>query len=78
MKGADMQEYYKKVHDDALDGMRRIVGQEVEDSCADMKCALEYVKKHKTAKKFVEALDYYIDYKWAKHEIAAHAVSKTA
>ena len=73
-----MGEYYKKVHDEALAGMRRVVGQEVEDNCTDMKCGLEYVKKHKTAKQFVEALDYYIDYKWAKHEIAAHGMAKTA
>ena len=73
-----MHEYYKHVHDEALAGMRRVVGQEVEDSCADMKCGLEYVKKHKTTKRFIEALDYYFDYKWAKHEIAAHAAEKTA
>ena len=31
-----MQEYYKQVHDEALSGMRRIVGQEVEDSAPTM------------------------------------------
>ena len=71
-----MHEYYKAVHDEALAGMRRVVGQEVEDSCTDMKCGLEYVLKHKSAKHVADAIDYYVDYKWAKHEIAAHAAEK--
>ena len=32
-----MQEYWEKVRDEALAGMRRVTGQEVEGAIADMK-----------------------------------------
>lgn len=71
-----MHEYYKRVHDEAWARMRQLVGQDVEDSCTDMKCGLEYVKRHGTSRQFAEAIDCYIDYKWAAHEIAAHEMLK--
>ena len=73
-----MHEYWKKVHDEALAGMRRVTGQEVEDTLADMKRGWEYAKKHGTFKQASDAADYYIDYKWVCHEKAAHAASNPA
>ena len=34
-----MEKYWEEVKHKALEGMRRVVGQEVEDNCADMKRA---------------------------------------
>lgn len=71
-----MHEYYQRVKDEALAGMRRVVGQEVEDTCADMKRGWEFARKNLTFKQASDAADYYIDYKWASHEIAAHKAMK--
>lgn len=67
-----MEKYWEEVKHKALDGMRRVVGQEVEDDCADMKRAYEYAKKHLSLRAQTDAADYFFDYKWAMHEIAAH------
>ena len=77
-----MHEYWKKVHDDALAGMRTLIAvlksDKVEDSCEDMECALAYVMRHGNCKAKAKAMGYFVDYKWAKHEIAAHAMEKKA
>ena len=75
-----MHEYYKKVHDNALAGMQALVDHykhdKVEDDCSDMECALAYVMKHGSCKMAAKAIGYFSDYKWAAHEIAAHAAMK--
>ena len=77
-----MPEYWKMVHDDALAGMRALISvlkhDEVEDDCKDMECALAYVLRHGTCKMKAKAHGYFIDYKWATHEIAAHSAIKAA
>lgn len=72
-----MQEYWNKVRKDALDSMRRLVGQDVEDNCEDMERALEYAFKHGTTKEAAKATSDYFDYKWAMHEITAHKQTGT-
>ena len=67
-----MEKYWEKVRREALEGMRRVIGQEVEDDCADMTRAYEYALKKLTPAKVAVATGYLFDYKWALHEIAAH------
>ena len=75
-----MHEYWKEVHDKALAGMQGLIDKltddTVEDSCNDMECALAYVMKHGNCKMAAKAIGYFNDYKWAKHEIAAHNAAK--
>lgn len=73
-----MQEYWKKVKSEALDSMRRLIGQDVEDNCEDMERAMEYAIKHLTAKEKSKAISDYIDYKWAVHEMKAHEATTPA
>ena len=74
-----MEEYWKKVHDDALARMRALVaGNVVKDNCDDMRCALAYVMKHGSCKDAAEAMDAFVDYKWAMHEMAAHSSAPMA
>lgn len=68
-----MQEYWKKVKSEALDAMRRLIGQDVEDNLEDMERAFEYAVKHGTAKQIAKANSDYFDYRWATHEMLAHA-----
>lgn len=68
-----MEKYWEQVRSEALDSMRRLTGQDVEDNCEDMERALEYMLKHGRAKQKAKAISDYDDYKWAMHEIAAHA-----
>lgn len=74
-----MQEYWKEVHDKALDGMRMLVSvlknDKVEDNCEDMECALAYVMRHGTCKMKAKAMGCFFDYKWAAHEIKAHSMA---
>jgi transposase len=80
-KEKTMPEYWKKVHDEALAGMQTLVDlykhDEVKDTCSDMECALAFVMKHGSYKIAAKAIGYFNDYKWAKHEIAAHKAEKT-
>lgn len=77
-----MPEYWKKIHDEALAGMRMLIAvmksDKVEDNCHDMECALAYVMHHGSCMAKAKAVGYFSDYKWATHEIAAHAAEKPA
>ena len=73
-----MQEYWKKVKSEALDSMRRLIGQDVEDNCEDMERALEYAFKHGKTKDAAKATSDYGDYKWAVHEMKAHETVKAS
>ena len=75
-----MPEYWKKVHDEALAGMQTLVDlykhDEVKDTCYDMECALAFVMKRGSCRIAAKAIGLFNDYKWAKHEIAAHQAEK--
>lgn len=73
-----MQEYWKKVRSEALDSMRRLIGQDVEDNCEDMERAMEYAFKHLSGKQAAKAVSDYGDYKWAIHEMKAHEATTPA
>ena len=77
-----MEKYWQKVHDEALAGMQAIISKlsdnKVDDNCDDMECALAFVLRHGTCKMKARAHACFVDYKWAKHEIAAHAAMKDA
>ena len=72
-----MQEYWKKVKSEALDAMRRLIGQDVDDTCEDMRKALAYTLDHGTPTEASQAVDYYGDYKWAVHETKAHEIASS-
>lgn len=75
-----MREYWQKVHDEALAGMRKVLDgyMGVEDTCEGMHKALEYVMKHGNGQEKAAAIAYFGDYKWAAHEVAAHKAGGAA
>ena len=73
-----MEEYWKKVHDDALAGMRGILDgwRGVEDTCEGMEEALACVMRHGSGREKADAIRLFGDYMWAAHERAAHDAAK--
>jgi len=66
-----MHEYYKQVHEDALDTLRKLTGQDVEDSLDDVRKAVHYVKCHGTRLQACYAKEAWFDFMWSMHEIKA-------
>jgi len=75
-----MHEYWKRVRDDALAGMRKLLDgyMKVEDTCEGMHGALAYVMKHGNGQEKADAIAHFDDYKWAAHELAAHVAEGAA
>ena len=73
-----MREYWQKVHEAALAGMRKVLDgyMEVEDTCESMHKALAYVMKHGNSQEKADAIAYFNDYKWVVHEVAAHKAER--
>lgn len=70
-----MKEHYANVRKEALDAMRRLTGQDVDDSCEDMERALEYTLLHGTGKQKSKAVTDYFNYLWAVRECEVHAAA---
>ena len=71
-----MHEYFENVKADALKSLRLLTGQDVEDSFDDVRKAVWWVKCHGNRMQACLAKEAAWDYRWARHEIAAHEAEK--
>ena len=66
-----IEHYHKKLHE-AIESLRKLTGQDVEDTPDDVRKAVHLVKCHGTRLQADYAKEAWFDYKWAKNEIEAH------
>ena len=71
-----MHEYFENVKAEALKTLRLLTGQDVEDSFDDVRKAVWWCKCHLGRMQACYAKEAAWDYRWARHEIAAHEAER--
>lgn len=69
-----MNEYYKKVRDNALDVLSDYYGEAVGNDAHSVNRAVGWAMKHKNCEEAAMAVGAQIDWHWAHHELAAHSL----
>lgn len=69
-----MNEYWKKVLNNALDVLAELYGDDVGNNAAEVDAAVGYAFKHHDCMHAARAVGAQTDWRWAHHEIAAHAL----
>lgn len=73
-----MIEHYHKKLNEAIDSLRKLTGQEVEDTPEDVRKAVHWVKCHGSRLQRDYAKEAWFNYLWARNEIEAHEAEAKA